>query len=117
MSPCGRHQIRLVHPTVFPKPGIVPGSLPVEDPCNRETFDKNVLREKISMSEVDFCLRGEAAEQLGHVFLFAEIEEYAAVIVEVFLDARKCMRRVPRVGHEPIVVGTTRDGPERCPRV
>ena len=42
---------------------------------------------------VNICLhrRWKAAEQPFHVSLSTEIGEYAAIVVEVLLDAQKCL--------------------------
>ena len=65
------------------------------------------------MSKIEQSLCREAAECLVHVLRSTEFEEYVAVVVEVLRDARKCMWKVPRERHVPIVVGTASDSIER----
>jgi len=49
VSPCRRHQPRVMHPAIFSELGIAAGGLPVDDPCNRGAFDENVLGEKVTV--------------------------------------------------------------------
>ena len=117
VSPCRRHPSQIMHPAIFPELRIISGSLPVNDPCDFGALDENVMREEITVSEIDLCLRREAAEQLLHKFLSTEIEEETAIVVEVLLDARERVRWVPRVRHEPVVIGSAVDRAERRARV
>jgi hypothetical protein len=75
------------------KLGIKSGGPTVKIPCKFGTFNENVMEEQVTVSEVNLCLRQEAADQL---FLSAEIKEYVAIAVEVLLQVmlkrrQKCM--------------------------
>jgi hypothetical protein len=75
-----------MHPAIFPELRIVSGGLPVKNSCNFGALDENIMREKVAMSEVGFCLRREAAEQFLHVvFWSTEIEEHAAMDLSIAL--------------------------------
>ena len=106
VPPCRRHQSQIMHPAIFPELGVISSSLPVDDSCNLGGVDENVVRKEVAVSEVDLCIRREAAEQLLDVLGPAEFKEHTTVVVEVLLGALKRVRRVPREGHEPVVVGT-----------
>ena len=106
-----------MHPTILPELGVIAGGFPVDDSCNLGTIDENVARKEVTVSEVELCIRREMAEQLFDVLRSTELKEHVTVMVEVFLGGRKCVRRVPREGHEPVVVGTACDGPESLARI
>jgi hypothetical protein len=70
-----------MHLAIFPEFGIISSGLPVKNPCDFGAFYENVMREKIAVSEMDLCLRLETAEQLVHISLSREIEEYVPIVV------------------------------------
>jgi hypothetical protein len=116
-SPCRGHPSQVMHPAIFPELRIISSGLPVKNPCNFGAFDENVMREKIAVSQVDLCLRRKTAKQLLHIFFSTEIKEYTAIVVEVLIDVRKRVWRVPGIRHEPVIVGTAIDRPKHRARV
>ena len=51
--PCRRHPSRIMHPTILPELGVIAGSLSVDDSCNPGAVDENIVREEVSVSQVD----------------------------------------------------------------
>jgi hypothetical protein len=52
-----------MHPAIFPELRIVSGSLSVKNTRNLGAFDENVMREKVTVSELDLCLGQETANR------------------------------------------------------
>jgi len=99
-----------VDPAILPELGVIPGSLPVDDSCDLGAVDQDVVRNEVAVSEANLCIRQEVAEQLLDVLRPADFKENLTVVVQVLRDALECVRRVPRVGHEPVVVRAAGDG-------
>ena len=108
-SPSRGHQSRIMHPAILPELGVIARSLSVDDSCDLGAIDKNIMRKGVAMSEMNLCVRRGVAEQLLDVLGSTDVKEHFTVAVEVLHGILECMRRAPREGHEPVVVGTAGD--------